>query len=136
MCVCLCVNVGRCLGVLLKSFFRQVLSIVFNPGTSIALQGHIVGQIPALKSRYVPSISGPKGARHTNDWCINRIPSAYFNSGLVLCNSSDRARRCEYKRTQTTGFLSTRLMYMLIWSVLDHSMLIQNWGEKERGYMQ
>ena len=39
-------------------------------GTSTALRGHIVGQIPTLKPRYVHGIRGPKGAGHTNDWCI------------------------------------------------------------------
>ena len=37
----------------------------------MALREHIVGQIPALKPRYVPGIPGPEGAGHTNDWCIS-----------------------------------------------------------------
>ena len=36
----------------------------------MALRGYIVGQITALKPCYVPIIPGPKGAGHSNDWCI------------------------------------------------------------------
>ena len=34
---------------------------VFKRGISKVLRGHIVGQIPVLKPRYVPGITGPKG---------------------------------------------------------------------------
>ena len=34
------------------------------------LRGHIISQIPALKSGYVPGIPGPNEAGHTNNWCI------------------------------------------------------------------
>ena len=30
----------------------------------------MVCQILALNPRYIPGISGPKGAGQTNDWCI------------------------------------------------------------------
>ena len=32
--------------------------------------GHIVGQNPAFKPRYVTGIPGLKGPGHSNDWCI------------------------------------------------------------------
>ena len=46
------------------------LSGIFNPQHIHGTAGHIVGQIPVLKPRYVPGITGHKEAGHTNDWCI------------------------------------------------------------------
>ena len=43
----------------------------------MALQGHIIGQIPALKPRFIPGIPGIKGAGHTNDYL--KLRSMYFS---------------------------------------------------------
>ena len=55
-----------------KRAFQVVayLSAKLKRGTSMALRGHIVGQILTFKPRFVPIIPGPNGAGHTNDWCI------------------------------------------------------------------
>ena len=50
-----------------RGLFRREIKKLHTP---TALRGHIVGQIPALKPRYVPGIPGPEEAGHTNDWCI------------------------------------------------------------------
>ena len=42
-----------------------------KPHSSTALWGRCWGQNMALKPHFVSAISGPIGARLTNDWCIN-----------------------------------------------------------------
>ena len=41
-----------------------------------ALPGLAGGSILALKPRYVPAITGPRGAGDSNDWCIKRNHNA------------------------------------------------------------
>ena len=77
----------RCLGALQTSSFSSGIH-VFKQGISKVLRGQILGQIPVLKPRYVPGIPGPKGAGHTNDWCIKMEFTARVSECLSIRTST------------------------------------------------
>ena len=73
---------------LFSSGLYMYLSGILKPRHIHGTSGHIVGQIPVLKPRYVPGIPGPKEAGHTNDWCIKMEFTARVSECLSIRTST------------------------------------------------
>ena len=86
------------------------LSGILKPITSTVLRGHIVGQIPVLKPRYVPGIPGPKGAEHTNDWCIKMEFTARVSEYLSIRTSTSV---CFVSSTPLTVYSILKKMHIM-----------------------